>query len=80
MSEVFVRDEEIPQKRKRVCRQMKKAPVKVSKRSEEARVREEGLSRPLAETNVGYEMLKKMGYTPGLGLGKESGLIHFAIV
>lgn len=37
----------------------------------EADLREKGLSTPLADDNRGFSMLYKMGYTPGMGLGKE---------
>ena len=37
----------------------------------ETELREKGLSTPLTGDNRGFSMLHKMGYTPGMGLGKE---------
>lgn len=33
--------------------------------------REAGLNAKLPETNKGFELLKKMGYKPGIGIGKS---------
>ena len=70
MSDIFVKDETDRVKRKnKSCRNYR--PNKISKKAEEAKIRQEGLNRPLTEDNKGYEMLCKMGYQPGLGLGKS---------
>lgn len=39
--------------------------------------RQVGLSEPICEDNKGFEMLKKMGFEPGKGLGK-SGEKYFS--
>jgi len=33
--------------------------------------REKGLNEPLPESNKGFKILEKMGYKPGMGLGRE---------
>jgi len=35
-------------------------------------MREEALATPLPETNIGFKLLKQMGYKEGSGLGKQS--------
>ncbi|EFN80832.1 G patch domain-containing protein 11 [Harpegnathos saltator] len=43
----------------------------------EAEKREEGLSSAITSTNKGFEMLMKMGYKPGKGIGKtQSGMVE----
>ncbi|XP_032674053.1 G patch domain-containing protein 11 [Odontomachus brunneus] len=48
-----------------------------SMRVVEAEKREEGLSSAINSTNKGFEMLMKMGYKPGKGIGKtQSGMVE----
>jgi len=42
-------------------------PIKV----QEHERREEGMSKALDNTNIGFALLQKMGYKQGTGLGKE---------
>lgn len=43
----------------------------------EEKMREEGLSAAITSSNKGFEMLMKMGYKPGQGIGKtESGIVE----
>ena len=37
--------------------------------------REEGMSKALDNSNIGYALLQKMGYKQGTGLGKEGIII-----
>ncbi|XP_018394246.1 PREDICTED: G patch domain-containing protein 11 [Cyphomyrmex costatus] len=51
--------------------QSRNKPIRVV----EAEKREEGLSSAITSTNKGFEMLMKMGYKPGQGIGKtQSGM------
>ncbi|XP_051166310.1 G patch domain-containing protein 11 [Leptopilina boulardi] len=53
------------------ARLKEKKPIKVI----EEEKREEGLSSAISSDNKGFEMLMKMGYNPGKGLGKkETGI------
>lgn len=46
-------------------------PRKRERKKIEEDMREKGLSTPLTDSNKGFSMLHKMGYTPGMGLGKQ---------
>ncbi|KAJ1351967.1 hypothetical protein KIN20_008150 [Parelaphostrongylus tenuis] len=50
-------------------RQEAKIPLK--KHELEKAVREEGLSKPVPETSKGFALIAKMGYKPGMSLGKK---------
>ena len=75
MSEVFVKEEIFHCKKRGTTKRRKRYEDKmanVSKKNlDEAKARNEGLLLPLPPTNKGYEMLHKMGYIPGSGLGKS---------
>jgi len=38
-----------------------------------AKTREEGLSTPVAKSNIGHKLMTKMGYKEGMGLGPKKG-------
>jgi len=59
-------------KRQRIGKEPKKEPVKKQKTLTELRTenRSEGLDRPLTAENKGFAMLQKMGFKPGMSLGK----------
>lgn len=40
----------------------------------EKAVREEALSKPIPETSKGFSLMVKMGYKPGMSLGKKNGI------
>lgn len=46
-------------------------PQKRERRRVEEEKREKGLSTPLTDDNKGFSMLHRMGYRPGMGLGRE---------
>lgn len=46
-------------------------PLKSLKKQLEYEARDKGLCTPITEDNKGFSMLQKMGYKPGMGLGKE---------
>lgn len=46
----------------------------------ETEKREEGLNVALDPTNKGYAMLRKMGYKPGMGVGKKGDATFESLV
>eukprot|EP00124_Ichthyophonus_hoferi_P000072 Ihof_evm25s2 gene=Ihof_evmTU25s2 len=48
-----------------------KATAVKAKHVLEKEAREEGMAKPLPSNNKGFTMLQRMGYKPGMGLGKE---------
>eukprot|EP00123_Amoebidium_parasiticum_P013482 comp21980_c1_seq1/m.31759 comp21980_c1_seq1/g.31759 ORF comp21980_c1_seq1/g.31759 comp21980_c1_seq1/m.31759 type:complete len:266 (-) comp21980_c1_seq1:67-864(-) len=48
-----------------------KASKKKTHKELEAEAREEALAKPIATSNKGFALLEKIGYRPGMGLGKK---------
>ena len=44
----------------------------------EVEKREEGLQKTIGAENKGFALLSKMGYKPGMGIGKEGKLTKYA--
>jgi len=42
--------------------------------------RQEGLEKAIDSSNKGFSLLQKMGYKPGLGIGKNGKLLHSKIL
>ncbi|TPP66719.1 Coiled-coil domain-containing protein 75 [Fasciola gigantica] len=57
--------------RQRVTEVNSKKGRTLSRAEEEAKRRTEGLQKQVDPTNKGFNMLVKMGYAPGQGLGKN---------
>lgn len=75
MSSIFIQEDDNKQNRATKRSSMTKCKKNKSKRSkiviEESKLRQEGLNQPLNDGNVGYQMLHRMGYEPGRGLGRS---------
>ncbi|KAE9544456.1 hypothetical protein AGLY_001635 [Aphis glycines] len=61
-------------KRRKECQLINKA---TSSKELEEQQRQEGLEKAIDSTNKGFSLLQKMGYKPGLGIGKNnSGIVE----
>ena len=67
MSDKVVREMKVKARHKELCKKNKTKPVKVLEKEK----REEGLKTTLDAGNKGFAMLQKMGFKPGMSLGKQ---------
>ena len=67
MSDKVVREMKVAARHKELCKKNRIKPVKVLEKEK----REEGLNTTLDAGNKGFAMLQKMGFKPGMSLGKQ---------
>ena len=67
VSDKGVRELKREARHKELCKKNKTKPMKILEKEK----RDEGLKTTLDSGNIGFSMLQKMGFKPGMSLGKQ---------